>query len=57
MTVTVPQDKRKDQSNEGAPCNKRQHRLVLNVIRKNEGVLSPESVPVGGRLCQFVEGW
>ena len=29
MTVTVPQDsnKRKDQSNEGAPCNKRQHRL------------------------------
>ena len=24
---------------------------------QNEGVLRPQSVPVGGRLCQFVEGW
>ena len=29
----------------------------LKVTRKNEGMLTPQSVPVGGRLCQFVEGW
>ena len=29
----------------------------LEVTRKNESMLPPQSVPVGGRLCQFVEGW
>ena len=29
----------------------------LNVTRRNEGVLPPQLVPVGRRLCQFVEGW
>ena len=29
----------------------------IRVTRRNEGVLPPQSVPVGGRLCQFVEGW
>ena len=29
----------------------------LKVTKKNEGVLPPHEVPVGGRLCQFVEGW
>ena len=24
---------------------------------RNEGMLPPQPVPVGGRLCQFVEGW
>ena len=28
----------------------------LEVTRKNEGVLPPQSVPVWGQLCQFVEG-
>ena len=30
---------------------------ILEMTRKNEGVLPPQSVPVGGPLCQFVEGW
>ena len=30
----------------------------LEVTRKNEGVFPPpQSVQVGGRPCQFVEGW
>ena len=29
----------------------------IRVTRRNEGVLPPQSIPVGGRLCQFVEGW
>ena len=29
----------------------------LNVTRKNEGMLPLQAVPIGGRLCQFVEGW
>ena len=28
-----------------------------DVTRNNEGVLPAHSVAVGGRLCQFVEGW
>ena len=30
---------------------------ILEMTRKNEGVLPPQPVPVGGPLCQFVEGW
>ena len=33
------------------------NRGSLEVTRKNEGMLPPQSMPVGGRLCQFVEGW
>ena len=33
------------------------NRGSLEVTRKNEGVLPPQSMPVGGRLYQFVEGW
>ena len=29
----------------------------VKVARRNEGVLPPQSVPVAGRLCQFLEGW
>ena len=29
----------------------------VKVTRRNEGVLPPQSVPVGGRLCQLLEGW
>ena len=62
MTVKVPQDsnKRKVQRHEGP--------LALNVPiegegaekignSRNEDVLPPQPVPVGGRLCQFVDGW
>ena len=31
--------------------------LNLRVTRKNEAMLRPQSVPVGGQLFQFVEGW
>ena len=53
MTATVPQDsnKRKVQSNEGAPRSKRQRKSG-----KPNGDQT-QSVPVAGRLCQFVEGW
>ena len=33
------------------------NRGSIRVTRRNEGELPPQSVPVGGRLCQFVEGW
>ena len=55
MTVTVPQDsnKRKVQINEGT--------TALNVPVEPEGAEvignRNEGVPVGGRQCQFVEGW
>ena len=33
------------------------NRGSVDVTRNNEGVLPAHSVAVGGRLCQFVEGW
>ena len=59
MTVTVPQDSNiQVQSKVGFPIVKvNVNRGSLEVTRKNEGMLPPQSVPVGGRLCQFVEGW
>ena len=61
MTVTVPQDsnKRKVQSIEGAPRAKRQRRAgkPKGDKKQNEGLLPPQSVPVGGRLYLFMEGW
>ena len=61
ITVKVPQDsnKRKVQSNEGAPRSKRQRRAgkPKSDKKQNEGILPPQSVPVLGRLCQFEEWW
>ena len=54
MTVTVPQDsnKRKVQSNEGAPCAKHQRSTEKpkGDKKQNEGLFPPQSVPVRGRL-------
>ena len=33
------------------------NRESIRVTRRNGSMLPPQSVPVGGRLCQFVEGW
>ena len=62
MTVTIPQDsnKRKVKSNEGTPMlnvHIEPGRLRITRNSQNEGLLFPQSVPVRGRLCQFVEGW
>ena len=32
------------------------NRGSIRVTRRNEGMLPPQSIPVGGRLCRFVEG-
>ena len=29
----------------------------IRVTGRNKGMLPPQPVPVGGQLCQFVEGW
>ena len=33
------------------------NRGSIRVTRRNEGELPPQSIPVRGQLCQFVEGW
>ena len=62
VTVTVPQDSNKCmvQSYEGAPPAKRQYRAGKPKGDKKQserGCAPPQSVPVGGRLCQFVKEW
>ena len=62
MTDTEPQDSnnRKVKSNESTPMpnvHVEPGRLRITRNSQNEGVLPPQSVPVRGRLCQFVEGW
>ena len=37
------------------PCRARGLRVTRN--SQNEGMLPPQSLPVRGRLCLFVEGW
>ena len=59
MTVTVPQEpnKRNVQAHQSDPIVRNINRGNVKVTRINEGVLPPQSVPVGGRLCQLLEGW
>ena len=52
------QPQRRVQINEGAPPNKRQSKSGKpRGDKKDLGRAPPHSVTVGGRLCQFVEGW
>ena len=57
MTVTVPQDSNKRQVQRVLPvASVNINRGSLKMARKNEGVLPPQSVPVGA-VCGFVKAY
>ena len=60
LTVRVPQELSKHivERSDDYPHPRRREAPRLNSIRhRNEGLALPQTVKVGGRLSQFVEGW